>query len=230
MCRQRHHDVERPTAPQSGRSLSVAYILLRAGLRWRTRSLAPTARGSRSSRGPGHGRSWARNSPPQPVLGPTGRPPLRREHRVIAAGPSIIGVIANAAPYYGLVTSLAARARAPEAQLPFTRACEDLYSAGRNGRAAQITWLVGGQGPVGDLSFHRLLRLACVAQARGHKRCQRLAPSGGHRATWVSGTNRGSLAGCRSRQVWVGHGVIAEHLFVQTCAAGRRSLGGLFEC
>ncbi len=93
--------------------------------------------------------------------------PLRREHRVIAAGPSIIGTIAKAAPCYGLVTSLAARARAPEAQLPFTRACENLYNAGRNGRAAQITWLVGGQGPVGDLSFHRLLWLACASLKRG---------------------------------------------------------------
>ena len=181
MCRQRHHDVERPTAPQSGRSLSVAYILLRAGLRWRTRSLAPTARGSRSSRGPGHGRSWARNSPPQPVLGPTGRPPLRREHRVIAAGPSIIGVIANAAPYYGLVTSLAARARAPETQLPFTRACENFYSAARNGWAAQITWLVRWAGASGRSVIQSLaVAGARVALARGLKRCRRLSPSGAH--------------------------------------------------
>lgn len=100
-------------------------------------------------------------------FGPDGRPHLRLEHRVIAAGPSIIDTIANAALFYGLVTSLAARARAPEAQLPLAQARENFYSAARDGLAAQITWLGGGQGSVRDLLLGRLLPLARRALERG---------------------------------------------------------------
>lgn len=99
-------------------------------------------------------------------FGPKGRPHLRLEHRVIAAGPSIIDTIANAALFYGLVTSLAARARAPEAQLPFVQARENFYSAAKNGLAAQITWLGGGQEPVRELLLNRLLPLARTALKR----------------------------------------------------------------
>jgi gamma-glutamyl:cysteine ligase YbdK (ATP-grasp superfamily) len=99
-------------------------------------------------------------------FGPTERPHLRLEHRVIAAGPSIIDSIANAALFYGLVTSLAARARAPETQLPFAQARENFYSAARDGLAAQITWLGGGQGSVRDLLLDRLLPLARSALKR----------------------------------------------------------------
>ncbi|NIO42935.1 MAG: hypothetical protein GTO41_23930 [Burkholderiales bacterium] len=69
--------------------------------------------------------------------------------------------------FYGLVSSLAERARAPEAQLPFVQARENFYSAARNGLAAPITWLSGGQRSVRDLLLDRLLPRARRALERG---------------------------------------------------------------
>ncbi|MFQ5936746.1 MAG: glutamate--cysteine ligase, partial [Acidiferrobacterales bacterium] len=106
-----------------------------------------------------NGTIWRWN---RPLIGfcPDGRPHLRLEHRVVPAGPSIIDTIANAALFYGLVTNLAAQARAPETRLPFEQARENFYAAAKDGLNAEITWLGGKQGSVGALLRERLLPMA----------------------------------------------------------------------
>ena len=70
-------------------------------------------------------------------------PHLRIEHRVMAAGPTIGDMIANAALYVGAAHHLATRSRAPEEQLDFGIAHENFYRAARHGLAAGLTWLDG---------------------------------------------------------------------------------------
>jgi gamma-glutamyl:cysteine ligase YbdK (ATP-grasp superfamily) len=93
-------------------------------------------------------------------LGENQRPHLRLEHRVIPAGPSIIDTIANAALFYGLVTSLATQERAPETQFPFSQARDNFYAAAKDGLNAQVTWLGEKRGAMCDLLRQRLLPMA----------------------------------------------------------------------
>lgn len=106
-----------------------------------------------------NGTIWRWN---RPLIGfsPKGQPHLRIEHRVVPAGPSTIDLIANAALYFGLVTTLAAQARTPEARLPFDQARANFYAAAKDGLDAQITWLQGKQGSIHELLLQRLLPMA----------------------------------------------------------------------
>ncbi|WP_258867928.1 hypothetical protein [Alkalilimnicola ehrlichii] len=65
-----------------------------------------------------NGTIWRWN---RPVIGfnEDGRPHLRVEHRVMAAGPSVPDSVANAAFYYGLVFGLAKSEEGADARLPF---------------------------------------------------------------------------------------------------------------
>lgn len=71
------------------------------------------------------------------------QPHLRIEQRVMAAGPSIIDMIANAAFYYGVVHMLALGATPPETLLPFAQARDNFYGAAREGLDAPLSWLDG---------------------------------------------------------------------------------------
>lgn len=87
-------------------------------------------------------------------------PHLRIEHRVVSAGPSLIDTIANAAFYYGVVTSLANAATAPESQLVFDRARDNFYNSARHGLRANIQWLDGKTYNVRELCLEILLPMA----------------------------------------------------------------------
>lgn len=84
---------------------------------------------------------------------------LRIEHRVIPAGPTIIDAMANAALFYGLAQALAEQEPAIEQRLEFYQARDNFYAAARYGLDAQITWLDGKRGRMGEL-VQRLLPLA----------------------------------------------------------------------
>ena len=71
------------------------------------------------------------------------QPHLRIEQRVVAAGPTLVDMIANMAFYYGLVESLAAMERRPEMQLEFSMSRDNFYKAARFGLDARIHWLDG---------------------------------------------------------------------------------------
>ncbi|RMD70672.1 MAG: glutamate--cysteine ligase [Gammaproteobacteria bacterium] len=106
-----------------------------------------------------NGTIWRWN---RPLIGfdEAGKPHLRIEHRVTAAGPTSADVIANMALYLGLVHALATQDAPPEHQLEFRSARANFYRAAREGLPAPITWLEGKRWTVGELLLERLLPLA----------------------------------------------------------------------
>ena len=107
-----------------------------------------------------NGTIWRWN---RPLIGfdDDGTPHLRIEHRVMAAGPTMHDLIANAAFYFGLVHALAVQDITPETQLPFSTARDNFYAAAQHGLDAQIVWLDGRK-----LSMQRLLLDQLIPMAR----------------------------------------------------------------
>jgi hypothetical protein len=89
-----------------------------------------------------------------------GVPHLRVENRLLAAGPTVADIVANAAFYFGLVHSLAHSGRPLWSQMSFAAAEENFHAAARLGIDAQIFWPGVGQVPVTELVLRRLLPLA----------------------------------------------------------------------
>lgn len=106
-----------------------------------------------------NGTIWRWN---RPLIGfdEDGTPHVRIEHRVIPAGPSIIDTLANTAFFYGLVSMVAEQETAAEQQLEFFQARDNFYAAARYGLNAQVTWLDGHRGRMGEL----LQQLIAVAR------------------------------------------------------------------
>jgi len=86
-----------------------------------------------------NGTIWRWN---RPIVGfdDDGTPHLRIEHRVMAAGPTIIDEMANAAFFYGLQEYYATHAEIAENILPFSEAKNNFYNAAQHGVTAQISW------------------------------------------------------------------------------------------
>jgi gamma-glutamyl:cysteine ligase YbdK (ATP-grasp superfamily) len=89
-----------------------------------------------------------------------GRPHLRVENRVLAAGPTVVDTMANAAFYFGLVRALAEDERPLWSQMSFSAAEENFHAAARDGIDAQVYWPGVGQVPATELTVRRLLPLA----------------------------------------------------------------------
>ena len=79
------------------------------------------------------------------------RPHLRVEHRPMAAGPTIVDMMANLAFAIGLVTALATESAAPESRLPFDAARRNFYEAARLGLDSRLRWLDGESCAATDL-------------------------------------------------------------------------------
>jgi hypothetical protein len=89
-----------------------------------------------------------------------GVPHLRVENRVLAAGPTVIDTMANAAFYFGLVRALAEAERPLWSQMSFSAAEENFQTAARQGIEAQVYWPGVGQVRATELVLRRLLPLA----------------------------------------------------------------------
>src|SRR5690349_3151521 len=89
-----------------------------------------------------------------------GRPHLRVENRLLAAGPTVADTIANAAFYFGLVRALAESERPLWSQMSFSAAEENFHAAARQGIDAQIYWPGAGQVRATELVLRRLLPMA----------------------------------------------------------------------
>jgi gamma-glutamyl:cysteine ligase YbdK (ATP-grasp superfamily) len=98
------------------------------------------------------------NRPVYDVAG--GRPHLRVENRVLAAGPTVVDTMANAAFYFGLVRALAEAERPLWSQMSFSAAEENFHVGARDGIDAQIYWPAVGQVRATELTLRRLLPLA----------------------------------------------------------------------
>lgn len=89
-----------------------------------------------------------------------GLPHLRVENRLLAAGPTVADMMANAALYFGLVRHLAESERPLWSQLSFATAEENFHVAARRGIDAEVFWPGVGQVPVTELVLRRLLPMA----------------------------------------------------------------------
>lgn len=115
-----------------------------------------------------NGTIWRWN---RPLVGfdADGVPHLRIEHRVVAAGPSPLDSIANAAFFFGLIDSLARQDDPVEHRLDFAAARDNFYAAARHGLAARVHWLDGRSGRMDQLLCDRLLPAARAGL--GHLGC-----------------------------------------------------------
>jgi len=106
-----------------------------------------------------NGTIWRWN---RPLIGfdADGTPHLRLEHRVMAAGPTVVDTIANAALFFGAVHSLATDVPQMKQRLPFFRARDNFYRAARLGLRAEVQWFDGRRGPLTDLIRREILPLA----------------------------------------------------------------------
>ncbi|HEU4566938.1 MAG TPA: glutamate--cysteine ligase, partial [Marmoricola sp.] len=82
------------------------------------------------------------------------------ENRVLAAGPSVVDTMANAAFYFGLTRRLAESERPLWSQMSFSAAEENFHVAAQYGADARIYWPGVGEVPATELVLRRLLPLA----------------------------------------------------------------------
>ncbi|HVI34803.1 MAG TPA: glutamate-cysteine ligase family protein, partial [Gaiellales bacterium] len=98
------------------------------------------------------------NRPVYDIAG--GVPHLRVENRVLAAGPTVVDTVANAAFYFGLVRALAESERPLWSQMSFSAAEENFHVAAQHGIDSQIYWPGVGQVRATELTLRRLLPMA----------------------------------------------------------------------
>ena len=89
-----------------------------------------------------------------------GIPHLRVENRLLAAGPTVVDTMANAAFYFGLVRALAESDRPIWSQMSFAAAEENFHTAAQHGIEATVFWPGVGEVPATELVLRRLLPLA----------------------------------------------------------------------
>lgn len=89
-----------------------------------------------------------------------GSPHLRVENRLLAAGPTVVDMMANAAFYFGLVRALCESERPLWSQMSFSAAEENFHVAAQDGIEAQLYWPGIGQVRATELVLRRLLPLA----------------------------------------------------------------------
>jgi gamma-glutamyl:cysteine ligase YbdK (ATP-grasp superfamily) len=89
-----------------------------------------------------------------------GVPHLRVENRLLAAGPTVVDMMANAALYFGLVRQLAESERPLWSQMSFSAAEENFHVAAEQGIEAQVYWPGVGQVAATELVLRRLLPMA----------------------------------------------------------------------
>jgi hypothetical protein len=89
-----------------------------------------------------------------------GRPHLRVENRLVAAGPTVVDILANAALYYGLVRVMVEADRPIWSQMSFSAAAENFHAAARDGIEAPVYWPGVGEVPAAELVLRRLLPMA----------------------------------------------------------------------
>ena len=94
-----------------------------------------------------------------------GMPHVRVENRVLAAGPTVVDTMANAAFYFGLVRALAEDDRPLWSQMSFSAAEENFHVAAEHGIEAKVYWPGIGQVSAVELTLRRLLPMAAQGLA-----------------------------------------------------------------
>ncbi|RSZ61286.1 glutamate--cysteine ligase [Corynebacterium hylobatis] len=106
-----------------------------------------------------NGTVWRWN---RPIYAPgKQRAHIRVENRILAAGPTITDIVADAAFYYGLVKYLAEETRPVWSRLPFETAEQNFTYGARAGMFARLDWPTLGRIDVATLIQDHLLDQAC---------------------------------------------------------------------
>ncbi|MDN5977671.1 glutamate-cysteine ligase family protein [Acidipropionibacterium jensenii] len=108
-----------------------------------------------------NGTVWRWNRPIYDAGG-GGRPNLRVENRVLAAGPTIADQMADAAFFYGLVSRLARQVRPIWSRMPFADAEANFTACAQHGLDAEVRWPGLGRVPVAELLADVLIPLAAT--------------------------------------------------------------------
>jgi len=93
-------------------------------------------------------------------IGPSGKPHLRIELRVLPSGPTFADEMANAALWLGLMSELGETLADVPSRMEFDHAQSNLYAAARDGLGARFTWLDGEEVLAQPLVLDRLLPAA----------------------------------------------------------------------
>jgi len=111
-----------------------------------------------------NGTIWRWN---RPIVGfdDDGTTHLRIEHRVMAAGPTIIDEMANAAFFYGLQEYYATTEVATESIVPFSSSKDNFYTAARHGITTQIDWPDLKQQSIKQHSIQALIKSQLLSHA-----------------------------------------------------------------
>ncbi|MCW2867062.1 MAG: ybdK [Marmoricola sp.] len=94
-----------------------------------------------------------------------GVPHLRVENRVLAAGPTVVDTMANAAFYFGLTRTLAEDDRPLWSRMSFSAAEENFHVAAQHGIDARVYWPGIGEVEATELVLRRLLPAAAEGLA-----------------------------------------------------------------
>lgn len=94
------------------------------------------------------------------IGGEPGNRSLRIEHRVLAAGPTEIDMMANLAFSVGAILGALESDLDLAGKIPFDVAQENFYRCARDGLDARVQWTDGRERPVDDLVLQSLLPLA----------------------------------------------------------------------
>src|SRR4051794_36860218 len=85
---------------------------------------------------------------------------VRVENRTLAAGPTVVDIMANAALYYGLVRALVEAERPVWLRMSFATARDNFHAGARDGIDAMLYWPGVGEVPATELVLRKLLPLA----------------------------------------------------------------------
>lgn len=105
-----------------------------------------------------NGTVWRWNRPVYDVV--DGKPHLRVENRVLAAGPTVLDMLANAAFFYGAQRALTEQDPPVWTRMSFRAAEENLYAGARDGFNARLYWPGIGTVSPDELVLRVLLPLA----------------------------------------------------------------------
>jgi CBS domain-containing protein/gamma-glutamyl:cysteine ligase YbdK (ATP-grasp superfamily) len=105
-----------------------------------------------------NGTVWRWNRPCYGIT--NGKPHLRIENRILAAGPTISDEIANTAFFAGMLSGMERELPPISMIMNFDDAKENFFAAARHGLNAQFNWIGGKSIPARELILNELLPLA----------------------------------------------------------------------
>ncbi len=155
-----------------------------------------------------------------------GKPHLRIENRILPSGPSILDEVANAAFWFGLISSLVEQYEDIRKVITFEDAAANLQAAGRHGLAAQFHWIGGRTVPAQDLLRNELIPLAREGLRKGKIESADIARYMGVIEARVTSGRTGSQWLLQSYAAMKEHGTPGERLGALTMAAVARQKEG----